>query len=643
MSKGFVDITQNTPGQRMLLMGNEAIARGALEAGVSVASAYPGTPSSEILGTLAGAAKIRNLYVEWSANEKVALEVAASASFSGLRAICAMKQNGLNVACDFLLNLNLIGVDAGLVLVVCDDPSSHSSTNEQDSRTMAKIADLPLLEPATWQEAKEMAVHAFEISEQIKNVCMVRGVTRIAHARGSVTFSGLPDARPKAFFDKSRQRITFPVTGRHQSLHDQLAKLSEQFSDSPFNWYEGPDDPELVIICCGSGWLNSQEAVEILGLNDKVGILKLGTTWPLPTRLVLQNLNRAGKFMFIEEVDPFLERSVKELAAQHSMDLGPKVFLGKESGLIPATGEVTPDRVMEALSEVFDLRVRPRSQEYEQTAKQVPSSLTPARVLGFCPGCPHRASYWSINKALQLDGRQGFVTGDIGCYHLARTSAGYNLLKTSGAMGTGTGLASGFGKLDRFGFDQPVVAVCGDSTFYHAAIPALINARYNNSKIILAVLDNSATSMTGFQPHPGVGMNACGEQVEPVDIEKICKAIGGTVEVVDPFDLEDTQEKLTQMLDDPEGSKVIIMRRKCALLKDKDKSPRYQMEVIPELCKGADCGCDRFCVRIFKCPGLVWDHSAGKAFVDEAICSGCGVCADICPNGAISRKEQEHA
>ena len=282
-------IAVNAPGTIQLLMGNEAIARGALEAGVGVAAAYPGTPSSDIIDSLADVAKDLNLYVEWSVNEKVALEVAAGASLGGVRALTAMKQLGLNVALDFLANVSLTGIKSGLVLVVCDDPGALSSTNEQDSRNIAKMFDLPLLEPATAQEAKDMTKWAFELSEQISNVCLVRSVTRISHARGNVVLGELGEISDRASFDTTQKPYTTIMGGApqyHRILHENLAKIAQLYESSPFNWYAGPERPELLIITCGSGWFYSWEAIKMLSLEDSVGILKLGTTWPLPGELV---------------------------------------------------------------------------------------------------------------------------------------------------------------------------------------------------------------------------------------------------------------------------------------------------------------------------------------------------------------------
>ncbi|MGE5253245.1 MAG: thiamine pyrophosphate-dependent enzyme [Planctomycetaceae bacterium] len=632
-------LTLNEPGKELLMMGNEAIARGALEAGVRVGAAYPGTPSTDIIENLAGVASQMSLYVEWSVNEKVALEVASAAAFSGLRAICAMKQNGMNVASDYLLTLNLVGVKNGLVLVACDDPQGHSSNNEQDSRFFAKMADLPLLEPSTFQESKEMTKWAFELSEEVGGVVILRGVTRTSHARGNVVLGKLPSPGGKPYFDRSKQWLTQPLVPKHQQLHDTLNRLEEIYARSPFNQYLGPERPKLLIITCGTGWLYSQEAVELLDLGKKVGILKLGTTWPLPGRMIVDYLKKTERVLLVEEVDPFLEGNVKEIAADFSRKVGPKDFFGKKSGHIPPVGEMTADRVADALARIFKISYSTRTAAYEKRAREVAKKMLPGRALGFCAGCPHRASFWAIKNALQMDNRQGFATYDIGCYALGRGPAGYYQLRVGGAMGTGTGLASGFGKLSQLGFEQPVIAMCGDSTFFHSAMPALVNAHYNKSNLVMLILDNSATAMTGFQPHPGVGRNAMGEEVAPVDIEGVCRAFGAKVEITDPFDLPGTRDKLLRALEDPEGAKVLIMRRRCQMLRSKDEKLPYRVFVDQQKCIGEKCGCDRVCTRVFKCPGLIWDAKEGKSKVDEVICIGCGVCADICPEGAILKEE----
>ena len=630
-------ISQDAPGKTVLLMGNEAIARGALEAGIKVCAAYPGNPSSEITGSLSGVADEFGLHVEWSVNEKVALEVATAASFAGLRGLCTMKQNGLNVASDFLLNLNLSGCEGGLVLVVADDPGALSSTNEEDSRAFAKLGDLPLLEPATFQEAKEMTKWAFDLSEDLGLPVLVRTVTRISHARGNVLLDELPRVNRKPLFDTSKPRVALPVLLNHELLRDKLRRAGQVFETSPFNFFRGPEKPELLIITCGSGWMYSLEAVVNLDLSERVGILKIGTTWPLPEQMVLNHLKMVKHVLFVEEVNPFLENSVKELFAQNCGDLGVKRFSGKASGTLPDIGELNPDIVISTLQDILNVSYEPLSAEYALRAEEISDQFVPERPLGFCAGCPHRATYWAIKNALALDGRDGFVAGDIGCYSLGIGPSGFSQMKTLHAMGSGAGLAGGFGQLNAFGFDQPVIAVCGDSTFYHAVMPALTNASYNKSNLLLLLLDNSATAMTGFQPHPGTGKTATGHEAPILDLEVICKALGAQVEMGDPFEVEGTTETILRLLQDVEGVKVLILRRECALVRGRTQKKLFNMEVEQDLCLGEKCGCNRLCTRVFKCPGLIWDTIANRAGIDEAICTGCGVCADICPSLAIRK------
>ncbi len=633
-------IGQNAPGKTVLLMGNEAIARGALEAGVKVCAAYPGNPSSEIIGTLAKVAGKMGLHVEWSVNEKVALEVVAAASFAGLRGLCAMKQNGLNVASDFLLNLNLTGCRGGLVLVVADDPAGVSSSNEEDSRIYAKLGDLPLLEPAHFQEAKEMAKSAFEISEQLGLPVLIRSVTRVSHARGNVCLNELPQSSPKPKFDNSLRFHSLPAVMNHKLLHEKLNRAEGMAEKSPFNFYRGPEKPELMVITCGSGWMYSLEAMTNMNAQDRVGILKLGTTWPLPEDFVLKHLKKADRILFIEEVDPFLENNVKEIYAQSCFILGLKSFFGKASKHVPDVGDLNPEIVTHAIQNLIQIPYEPRPADYARRAREAAAELLPARALGFCAGCPHRATYWAVKIALALDGRDGFVLGDIGCYSLGMGPSGFGQMKTLHAMGSGTGLACGFGQLHQFGLEQPVVAVCGDSTFYHAAMPALVNAYYNGSNFLLLLLDNSATAMTGFQPHPGTGETATGSEAPVIDLKAICEVFGAHVEVVDPFDVMATVKTILRLLQDVKGVKVLILKRECALVSAKHQRRLYRVEVDRERCLGETCGCNRLCTRIFKCPGLMWDKATGKARIDEAICTGCGVCSEICPASAI-RKEKD--
>jgi len=633
-----------------LLMGNEAIVRGALEAGVNIAAGYPGTPSSEIIESFSKVAKERNLYVEWSTNEKVAVEVAAAGSFAGLRSLCVMKQNGVNVASDFLLHLASSGTRGGMLLVSCDDPGALSSVNEGESRLFARLLEIPLLEPGDIQEAKDIIPWAFALSEQIRNIVMIRSVTRLSHASGNVRFGPLPDTAAQAAFHYNGPLLdpdTGPVISmilaapelQHGPQLAKLKKAAEIFETCPFNTYTGPDTPELLIITSSACSLYSREAVAILGLEERVGILKLATTWPLPRRLLTGHLTQAARILFVEEVAPTLEDHVKTIAAETAAEIGVKTFYGKKSGHLPAVGELNPDLVINALTALLSIPYAPLTTEFAGKLKELADNYAPPRGMTFCPGCPHRASYWSIHNALELDGRRGFVCGDIGCYVMGTLPAGFSTVKTLHAMGSGSGIASGFGKLKHFGMDQPVLSVCGDSTFFHAALPALANAIHQRSPFTMVLLDNRGTAMTGFQPHPGSPANVLGDPAPALDMEKLCRAMGAKVEVSDPFDLDRTQQKLNHLLEYAEGTKVLILRQACALSPERRGKKKYEISVDESRCRGEDCGCNRICTRIFGCPGLVWDREKKVSRIDDIICVGCGVCADICPAGAIVRKE----
>jgi indolepyruvate ferredoxin oxidoreductase alpha subunit len=642
----MASIEIDAPGTSQLFIGNEAIARGALEAGIGFATAYPGTPSSEVLGSLAAIAKKMGIYVEWSINEKVAIEAAAGASFAGIRALAAMKQNGINVVSDFLANLVMSGIgQGGLVLVACDDPSAISSSNEQDTRHIAKWLDIPLVEPGSFQEAKDMTRWLFDLAEELNTICLLRSVTRIAHARGNVKLGELPRKAFKAYFDQpyDTRNPTFsrymptPSPMRHAFLHMKLERLQEKFDTSPFNQYIGPEKPDLLIITAGSSWLYAQDAVKALKLEGRVGILKLGTLWPLPEKLIARYLSQADRVLFVEEIDPFIEWNVMALIANLPITTRPTLY-GKRSKHLNAYGELTPDLVIKAIANILGIEYQSRDTEYGRKADAAVSAATPERSLTFCPGCPHRATFWAIKNAIALDGRGGVVTGDIGCYSMALGPAGFFQVRTMHCMGAGVGVANGLGKLGQFGFNQPVLAVVGDSTFYHAAIPALINGIYNQSNFILVILDNNATAMTGFQPHPGTGMTAMGEPTPAISMEALGRSLGARVEVCDPFDLENSTRTLLDMMAEGGGAKVAIMRRECELVRSKKAGPPYRVHIDPEKCIGEACGCNRVCTRVFLCPGLIWDRKAGKSRIDEVICAGCGVCAHICPQGAIVKE-----
>jgi len=633
-----MSVTEDKPGKTLLFMGNEAIARGAIEAGVDFSASYPGSPSSEIQETLAATSRHFGHYAQWSVNEKVALEACIGASFGGMRALTSMKQNGINVASDILMTANLSGVNAGVVLVVCDDPQGHSSTNEMDSRPYSRFADLPLLEPSSAQEAKEMTRWAFELSEQLKSIVIIRSVTRISHARGNVTLGEIPARNRKPGFGPNDRYLSLPPIFQHQKMHKKMAQARDIFAKSQFNEYFGPANPKRAIIACGSGVMYSREAIQRMGLGNEVGLMKVGTTWPLPEEKIAGAVGGATEWLVVEEIDPFLEENLKSLI----IDLGLTVrkVYGKRSGHVggmlgPAVGEMNPDLVMGAIEKAWGYPQPAKRQiALSDESRSLVGMGIPYRELAFCPGCPHRTSFWVTNQAVKLDGREGIVMGDIGCYSMGAGRTGYFLPRTMHCMGSGIGFANGLAQLK--GLNKPIMAFAGDSTFFHACIPALVNAKYNQANLTLLVLDNSATSMTGFQPHPGTGKNALGEDVEPVDIAEVCRGIGVPTFVLDPFEVEASTYGLTDLMQQ-EGLKVVIFRRPCALVEAKQikKEDRPKVVIDTEVCVGASCGCGQFCSRVFGCPALIWDAKQGHAAIDEVLCTRCGVCATLCPQGAI--------
>ncbi|HUT52092.1 MAG TPA: indolepyruvate ferredoxin oxidoreductase subunit alpha [bacterium] len=630
-------VFQDAPGKTVLMMGNEAIARGALEAGVDFTSSYPGSPASEIQEVLARASRIFGHHAEWAVNEKVALEACVGVSFAGMRSLSAMKQNGINVASDVLNTMNLAGTKGGIVLIVADDPAAHSSTNEMDSRAHARLAELPLLEPGSAQEAKEMTKYAFELSEKHRLITIVRSVTRISHARGNVTLGELPKRDRKPQVGDHDRFLAHPIM--HPMLHNKNEAIRKEFESSPFNRYDGPEDAEVVIMTCGTGAMYSWEAIRAMGLKDRVGVLKLGTTWPLPKDLIMKHLWHAKEVIIIEEVDPFLEDNVKVVAAGGVFDEleVPKIY-GKRTGHVAGPrgagiGEMDVNVVSDILGKVTGKSRAKRTEKFEKASAELSGFGLPGREWAFCAGCPHRASFWVMRTALKLDDRKGFVLGDIGCYSMGVSKTGYNLSRNLSCMGSGIGHANGLGQLKDM--NQPIIAIVGDSTFFHSALPGLAHARYNGSRFTYVVLDNTATSMTGFQPHPGTGKNALGEPAPALDIPTVCKGFGIDAAIVDPFDFKEAVAMLYDAVQE-DKLKVLIFRHKCQLIEQRElEAPRPRVYIDQQVCVGDSCGCMRLCSRVFGCPALIWDAAAGRAIIDEVVCTRCGVCVNVCPQGAI--------
>jgi len=610
--------------QVVLMLGNEAIARGAIEAGVQVATAYPGTPSTEILETLSREARRYGMYVEWSTNEKVAFEVALAASYCGLRSLTAMKHVGVNVASDALFSSAYTGVRGGLTIVSADDPSCHSSQNEQDNRLYGPHAYIPVVEPSSPQEAKDITVYSIELSELHKLPFMLRTTTRLSHSRGPVKLGAVPERKRIGRFERSPESfVCLPVNARRMraKLVEKLKSVEESFNNSPFNRVLG--DGRLGVIACGLAYSYVVDALRLLKIDDKVSVLKISTLHPMPRPLLKSFLEDKEKVLVVEELESFIELQVKALC--HDMGLHIPI---QGKNLIPLVGELTPLRVVEGLAHFLGLKLTLSSTS--------PESLTlqpPPRPPILCAGCPHRSTFYAIKQAVKRKGVDAIFPSDIGCYTLGYYPP-FELVDTTICMGAGVGLSCGLAKFS----GKFVIATVGESTFLHACIPALINAVHNTSSFVLVVLDNGVTAMTGHQPNPASGYNAMGQRVKPVLPEDIAKACGVSFcRVVDPYNIEETVTCIMDAIEHVKqglGPAVVVARRKCSLLLLRE-SRRGEIKlskcvVCEELCKGC-----MVCIKTTGCPALI--PRGSRVIIDANACTGCGLCEHACPYNAIRR------
>ncbi|HXX72354.1 MAG TPA: indolepyruvate ferredoxin oxidoreductase subunit alpha [Candidatus Acidoferrales bacterium] len=615
-------------GERVLLLGNEAVARGAVEAGVQVASSYPGTPSSEILEAIASVSRDLRIYSEWSTNEKVAFEVAIGAAISGVRAISSMKHVGVNWAADPLFSINQTGVIGGLVLVTADDPGAYASQNEQDNRFYALASELLMLEPADVQEAKDMTVKAFDISEELELPVMLRLTSRICHARADVTLGPLRKERRQAKFNKDPKRWVMMAgrsRPRHKWLHDRLPHMQEIVEKLPFNKLEIGGN-ELGIITSGVSYSYVKEAVSKLKLDNRVSILKVAT-YPIPKGAMSKLLSSVATVLVFEEVEPIIEQYAKTVA----FDQGKKVEIkGRLTGEVERQWDLNVDLVIDSLSRVISVRNETVPAERQLLVEKA-IKAAPPRLLALCAGCPHTATYYALKRAVyKLAKGPAIYSGDIGCYTLG-ANVPIDMQDTNYCMGASIGVGCGFSQA---GVKEPIIATIGDSTFLHAGIPALINAVYNRARLTVVVFDNRATAMTGFQPHPGTGITATGDKTKEILIEDVARACGaGFVEVVDPHRLEDAIAVMRKGLG-YDGVSVIVSRGQC--IRDVLREARRkgaaaeQYEVDWEKCNGC-----KVCISMFGCPALTWRNKEKRVEVDHILCAGCGVCAQVCPLKAI--------
>lgn len=576
-----------------LMLGNEAVARGAYEAGVRVAVAYPGTPSTEITENMAKYSK-DEVYCEWAPNEKVALEVAIGASMGGARAICCMKHVGVNVAADPLFTAAYTGVRGGLVLVAADDPGMHSSQNEQDSRFYARSAHVPMLEPADSAECREYVMRAFEISEKYDTPVMLRLVTRIAHAR-SLVEEGVRQEIPLKDYEKDiKKYVMMPgnAKGRHVVVEAREKKLEEEIDALGFNRVEMADT-KVGVVCSGSAYQYVKEAL------PNASVLKLGMVYPLPEKLIRDFASKVDQLLVVEELEPFFEDAIKAMgipcSGKDKTGLQGELFVRKVGRLFGGEADCGPAE----------------------------TQGVPMRPPVLCPGCPHRAVFYVLKK-LGLT-----VAADIGCYTLGAMPP-LAAVDSVVCMGASIGMALGLEKARGRDFAKKTVAVIGDSTFVHSGITGLVDMVYNQGHSTVIIVDNSTTGMTGHQPNPTTGFNVRGEIAPQLDVVKLCEAIGvPSVRVVDPFNMKELEQTIMEESEKDVPS-VIIARRPCALLVKKKTAP---CTINTDKCR--KCG---MCMKI-GCPAILKAEN-GQVSIDASLCNGCGLCKEMCHFGAIEGGER---
>ena len=592
---------------KTLLSGNEGIARGAYEHGIRFASGYPGTPSTEIMETFA---RYDGVYAEWSPNEKVALEVGIGAALSGAKAMVVMKHVGVNVAADPLFTVSYTGTNGALVIITADDPSLHSSQNEQDNRNYAKFAKIPMLEPADSQEAKDYIKIAFDISERFDTPVFLRTTTRVSHSKSIVVLEEPSETKDHTdIYYNASKYVMVPMNARTRRIEvEQRLKKLREFADIfPENMVE-MNDPEIGIITAGMSYNYAKDVF------PNYSYLKLGMVYPLPYNLIREFVSKVKKIFVIEELDPFIEEQV--------MAMGIKV-VGKE--IFPYTNEFDPGVIKTAITGKKAATVK---------LPELPISPRPPNL---CPGCPHRGLFYVLGKL------KTFVTGDIGCYTLSFMKP-LEGLHSCICMGASIGMAHGMSKALKDKGKGKVVGVIGDSTFIHSGITPLLNMAYNKSDAVIVICDNSTTAMTGMQDHPATGYTLQGEKTKELDLTHLTTALGiDSVRVIDPYDIKTTKKVIKEELLRP-GPSVVISRRPCVLFKRNIKDVRKPLKVDTDKCIGC-----KSCIGL-GCPPISWvqfkdmpsdkikknvKKQEGISFIDRYLCNGCTVCQQTCKAGAI--------
>jgi len=583
------------------MSGNEAIARGAYEAGVRFAAAYPGTPSTEILERFC---KYEGVYAEWSTNEKVAVEVAIGAALAGEKALAVMKHVGVNVAADPIFTVSYTGISGALVIISADDPSMHSSQNEQDNRNYARFAKIPMLEPADAAEAKKYIKLAFAISKKFDTPVFLRSTTRVSHSKSVVDLEDPDQCEDKTGFTYNAEKyVMVPINARTQRVEVEKREraLKEFVETFPENKME-INDPEIGIITAGMPYNYAKDVF------PDYSYLKLGMVYPLPEKMILDFASKVKKIYVVEELDPYLEEQIKALGIR---------VIGKE--IFPYTNEFDPGIIKNAIKKNLQGALSP----YKESLAARPPNL--------CPGCPHRGLFYALRK------QKAYVHGDIGCYTLSYMKP-LEGLHSCICMGASIGMAHGMSKAMKEKGKGKVVGVIGDSTFLHSGITSLLNMAYNQSDALIIILDNSTTAMTGMQEHPGTGYTLMGTETKKVNLKDLVSVLGiDNIKIIDPMDQKATRSAIKEELG-KDGPSVIISQRPCALFKRSNIKPQPALKVDTGKCEGC-----RSCIDL-NCPPISWKKGVtkegsrrkGVAFIDESLCNGCGLCAQVCKFGAIS-------
>ena len=609
--------------EKRYVMGDTAIARGALEAGVRVVAGYPGTPATEIVDECLG---VPGVHVEWANNEKVAFELCTGASLCHVRAMPVMKHNGTNFVTDFLMHVNFTGIRGGLVLISADDPGGLSSQNEEDTRILVhQYAHLPVFDPCSPQEAKAMVKEAFDLSEKTELVFCLRPVTRVCHARGIIEFEDLPKDLPAARYEPDRERfimsaVEMPKFGgvkrpqiRHRWLNEKQALLQEIMEESSYNWVE-KGEGKIGLVGCGMGYTLIKEAEQYL--DQKLPLLKLGTL-PLPRKKTKEFVQGLEKVVIFEETEPFVEGLFKRIFHEENIEVE---VLGR-SGFVPSDGEMNLQVILETISKAAPW-VKVKQPEVPPLDVHIP-----IRTRTQCVGCNYRGILNALKQTIRK--YKGIVVGDIGC-HDAGSFRPMELQSTIYCMGSSVPMGSG---MVLAGVNRPVFAFIGDSTFYHNGVLGLMNAANNKINVNVILGENTVTAMTGFQPHPGTGVTLAGEKTNPVNVPKLAESMGISYRVVNPYDITECREALEAAVKE-EGPSLIVSSMPCYLLSTRQGKKVFEPREVhldAERCNGC-----MICINDFGCPAISIDKQQKKVAIDPMICVGCALCVDVCQRGAIS-------